>query len=276
MRLDVKNTVSRDGDAIWKTVDQFAQTFWSGLDCRIFANDVFLEDVLELQWTLQEAVAPLFGYHDYTYSTVMHGARRVNGSFRINYTRESFIFELLRELENRPGTRTNRPTASRRSDAFEAAQTGRADLEYFTALAAGDGTPPRDSKSRPRFDPKLLKKVAEDFERAIWGEQPRHGRGEKVKSVVNELLQETSDRTSRFELSSRFNLNLVFGSVHPGAVGRRQSTGVTGSQGKKEVELPISTSTRIVGVCLTGYERVVDDSGRPIMETYQFIARDVL
>jgi hypothetical protein len=283
MRLNVRNTPSRDGDSIWKTVDQYFQTYWSGLDCRIFANNVLIAEIIELQWSLQEAVAPLFGYHDYVYSTVMHGARRVNGAFKINFVREAYLFELLRSLEVRPGTGANGlPTAMRRTDAFEAAAAGRADTDYLLGLAGQDGTAPIDPKGRPRLDPKIFRDVASDFEKAIWGAPPpidpnfaTPEEGNRVKSIVNDLVDETRTTNARFELQSRFNLNLVFGSVTPERIDRLQKEGATGSLSPKSV-IPVTTSTRIVGVALTGYERFIDDSGRPIMEGYQFIARDVL
>lgn len=283
MKLNLRNTRSRDGDQIWKQVDQYFQTYWSGLDCRIFANDVLIAEIIELQWSLQEAVAPLFGYHDYVYSTVMHGARRVNGSFKINYVREAYLFELLRSLERTNGTSAgNQQTALRRTDAFESAAAGRADTDYLLGLVSQDGTSPKDTKGRPRIDPNIFKAIASDFESAIWGAPPPNdpkfntpSEGSTVKSIVNNLVEETSPNKSRFELRSRFNFNIIFGSVTPEKIDRLQQTGVTGRISSKSL-IPVTTSTRIIGVALTGYERVIDDSGRPIMEGYQFIARDVL
>jgi hypothetical protein len=283
MRLNVRNTPSRDGDAIWKTVDEFYQTYWSGLDCRIFANNILLAEIMELQFSLQEAVAPLFGYHDYVYSTVMHGARRVNGAFKINYVREAYLFELLRGLELTPGTGGDgQPTAMRRTDAFEAAAAGRADTEYLLGLASQDGTSPQDTRGRPRIDPRIFRDVASDFEKAIWRAPPpidprfsTPAEGSRVKSIVNDLIDQTRPTNPRFELQSRFNFNIIFGSVTPESINHIQREGATGSLSPKSV-IPVTTSTRIVGVALNGLERFIDDSGRPIMEGYQFIARDVL
>lgn len=280
--LNVRNTQSRDGDQIWKTVDQYFSTYWSGLDCRIFANNVLIAEIMELQWTLQEAVAPLFGYHDYVYSTIMHGARRVNGSFKINFVREAYLFELLRSLDSKPGTGLNgQPTAMRTTDAFEAASAGRADTDYLLGLASADGTVPADSSGRPRVDPTIFNQVADDFEAAIWrapgniNPNTPPEQGARVRTTVQGLAERTSSNNARFELQSRFNLNIIFGSVTPERIDKLQQSGTTGSLSPKSV-IPVTTSTRIVGVAMTGYERMIDDSGRPIMEGYQFIARDVL
>jgi len=238
---------------------------------------------MELQWSLQEAVAPLFAYHSYVYETVMHGARRVTGAFKINFVREAYLFELLRALEIKPGTGANgQPTSLRRTDAFEAAADGRADTSYLLGLASADGTTPTDQSGRPRIDQSLFNQVADDFQNAIWGApgpidptNTNSSLGSRVNTIVAGLTDETSSFNARFELQSRFNLNIIFGSVTPESLTQLQKSGVAGALTSQSV-IPVSTSTRIVGVALNGYERFIDDSGRPVMETYQFIARDVL
>lgn len=279
-KLNVRNTQSRDGDTVWKTVDQFYQTYWSGLDCRIFANQVLIGEIIELQWSLQEAVAPLFGYHDYVYSTIMHGARRVNGAFKINFVREAYLFELLSTLNTKPSIGdTGQPTSLRRTDAFEAAVDGRADISYLLGLASADGTTPTDNSGRPRLSKDQFNRVANDFEKAIWGKQspndPTTINNNRVRSTVKNLLEETSSKKARFELDNRFDLRIIFGSVEPGPAQQQQLAGLAGRNKEKTV-IPVATNTTLTGVAITGNERVIDDSGRPIMEAYQFIARDVL
>ena len=278
MKLDVRSTPSRDGDQVWKSIDAFFQTYYSGLDCRIFANDILIAEIIELQWSLQEAVAPLFGYHDYVFSTVMHGARRVNGSFKINFVRDAYIFELLRQLEERPGTSaTGQATSARTTDAYRVAAAGKGSADYLLGLALQDGTVPNDNQGRPRVDTQLFNQVANDFEKAIWGVSTNNDKikNNRVNTVVNELLSETKSTSPRFELQSRFNLNIEFGSVTPERVSKRQKSGISGINNLQTV-VPVSTSTRILQVALTGYDRMIDDSGRPIMENYMFIARDVV
>ncbi|HYT43963.1 MAG TPA: hypothetical protein VEP90_16605, partial [Methylomirabilota bacterium] len=135
---------------------------------------------------------------------------------------------------------------------------------------------------RPRIDPAIFNLVADDFEKAIW-QAPGNIKpnvtnplaGDRVRTTVNGLAERTSANRARFELQSRFNLNIVFGSATPERIDKLKQSGTSGSLSPKSV-IPVITSTRIIGVAMTGYERMIDDSGRPVMEGYQFLARDVL
>jgi hypothetical protein len=277
MRLDVRNTRSLDGSRSWKTTDQFFSTYWGGLDARIYANDVLMDEILVLQYTVQEAVMPLFSYADYTFGSVMHGARRVQGSFTINYKRESYLFELLRTLAHE--TFVARPTPYN-SEAYRIARGGAATLEHFIALAASDGNTEKDESGRIKVDPELLNRVASDFERAIWGQDsltPADGTS-SVNQVVTEALHSTSRSGPRFEVPGRFDLNIHFGSSQRMPFQKTRIVGFNDVQpvDNSQVDVAVQTNLRILDVALTGVEKTVDDSGRPVLENYTFIARDVL
>lgn len=276
--LQVKNTRSLDGDVIWKTLDKFYQTYWSGLDCRIYANNILIDEIISLQYTLQEAVMPLFAYHSYTYETVLHGARRVEGSFTINYKRDSYLYELLRQLDEPTSTRES-ATSLRDTEAFRMAREGNATLEVFTALAAGGQAHRPNSGGRIKVDPVLLKNVAEDFEQAMWGAKREHLNDPATRQVTTDLFNSTSAKAPRFELPRRFDINIQFGSAKDLKLRRRKIVGGVVEEdfdAENRVAIPVATSTRIIGVALNGNGRVVDDSGKPIIETYSFIAKDVL
>lgn len=279
MRLDVRNTRSLDGSRGWKTTDAFFETYWGGLDARIYANDVLLDEILVLQYTLQEAVLPLFSYASYVYDSVMHGARRVQGSFTINYKRESYLFELLRVLKRE--SREAKNSAPGNSEAFRIARSGGATLEHFVALAAADGHAPRDLAGRLKVDPALLNKVAADFEKAIWGQDsltPADGTSSINRVTTPFLGTASSSRAPRFEIDGQFNLNIHFGSSDKVQFRKRKVVGFSSVDvaQKGTVEIPVQTSLRLLDVVLTGVEKTIDDSGRPVLENYSFLAKDIL
>ena len=272
-RLNTKNTRSLDGDFVWKTVDQYYQTYWSGLDARIYANDVLIDEILSLQFQLQEAVAPLFSYASYTYDTLMHGARRVTGAFSINFKRESYIYELLRLLRKaKPGN--DRVLLQRDSEARRIAESGTATVEDFTALAAGGGNTKIDKAGRVQFDPALFNEIAQDFEDAIWRRPDPKEQNTAVSRLVDTLSDSARLDRPKFEVDRRFNLEIQFSSTGLAESKKRKVAG--GPEPLGNTQIPVTTSTVLLGVALTGVERSLDDSGRPIMETYTFIARDVV
>jgi len=157
------------------------------------------------------------------------------------------------------------------------ARSGVATLDHFTALAAADGNATKDSQGRLQVDPELLNKVANDFEQAIWGQQPPSDNS-SASRVATEALAATSLRQPRFEIDQRFDLNIHFGSSQKTKFQKTKIVGFNDVEpvAKEQVEVAVQTQLRIIDVALTGVEKTLDDSGRPILENYTWIARDVL
>lgn len=275
-RTQVYNSQSLDGDRIWKPLDEWSSTYYSGLDCRIYFNDIFVDELLSVQYTLQEAVAPLFSYASYTYDVLMHGARRVQGTFTMNYKREGYLFELLKSLEDAPETTVRNFNDS---EAFRIARTGTATVETFLALAARGGNIVRDERGNIKADPSLIRNLSREFETAIWNRGGIDGTEDRFsREFVRGLNERLSPQRPRFQVEGEFNISLQFGSIpfkhrirneHPGDKGQQE-------RATSEENIEVGTLKRILGVALTGVESTIDNSGRNVLETYQFIARDVL
>jgi hypothetical protein len=278
MRLEVFNTRSVDGEYRWKSLDEFHQTYWSGLDAQVFAGDVFLDELITLQWRLDEVVAPLFSYASYTYDSVMHGARRVSGSFMINFKRQGYLYELLEQWDKKVPIPNRAPRDWTRDEAFRLARHGHATVEDLTAMAGQAGFPVRNLGGFQKLDHKTLGRVADAFEKAIWDE-PQREKSPQVQSVRGALTARTESNRPRFRLSHPVELAIHFGSVaQQGASARVQGAGLVGYGGdtNENAALPVGTSLKLSGVVLTSREQVLDDSGRPVLENYGFIARDVI
>lgn len=273
MPLQVRNTRIRDGEQVWKTLDTYYQTYWSGLDARIYANDIFLDDLVGLQYELQEAVMPLFSYADYTYRGVAHGARRVTGAFSLNYKRENYLFDLLHELEQ-PRAFPAAQSGDPEDRTFQLAATGNATLEDFVALTSTGNT---QKSGKARLDPQLVSRSAAAFRTALWSRGSQLGTPTVPTPTESELARRFSSQHSRFEIGKRFDLRISFGSlrrdVEPGAVRQMSETGTFQNVPFSQ---QVFTETKLIGVALTGVSRQLDDSGRPVMESYTFIAQDLL
>jgi hypothetical protein len=296
MRLQTNNRRVTDGEHVWKTVDQYFQTYWSGLDARVYAHpssslgklseknlfqkDIFLDEIVMLQWELQEAVMPLFSYADYTYRSLAHGARRVQGAFSINFKRDSYLFELLREIRNPQLVPTVKQSAQESEDrrhSLSAAQKGTATVEDFMALALDPGSRNDQVSSSKRFstDAKRVEQVATDFRDAIWGRSTNKNVSPAQEAALAGMEKLTSLNGPRFEVPSGWDLRVSYGTGREGGLAdERVLTGDTTRN--RPFPVRIQTETRVLGMAITGVGRVTDDSGRPIMETYAFIAKDVL
>lgn len=74
--------------------------YFSSLDAEIYFGEKYIDDIVQIQWSLEQATMPLYGYNSYTFDDVAVGARQISGSFVINFTRANFMYEILESLAN--------------------------------------------------------------------------------------------------------------------------------------------------------------------------------
>lgn len=55
--------------------------YYSGTDIRIYFGDNWIDEIVEIEWTMQEQLAPIYGFASYTWDKVARGNRFVQGSF---------------------------------------------------------------------------------------------------------------------------------------------------------------------------------------------------
>ena len=268
--LQLRNTRSQDGEHVWKTVDAGGGTYWSGLDAKVYANDVFLDDLVTLQYEVQEAVLPIYSYADYTFRSLARGARRVQGAFVINFRRDAYLFELLRLL-SKPVTTNTAAKKAEDTRARALAQTGTATAEDFLGLVSPGGK--ETSSGKFAVDHELVRRAHKEFAEALWGTKTLTG---PLTPVQQDVINRMGRNRPRFEVPGGFDLRIAFGSANqslePGAERQMQNNGEFHNVPSSA---QVRTSSRIVGVELTGITKVLDDSGRPVLETYSFLANDV-
>lgn len=80
-----------DGKRYFSSID--AEIYFGGLD------NVFVDDIVQINWSIEQAVMPIFGYNSYTFDDIAIGARQVNGMFTINFTKSGFLYDVLASVE---------------------------------------------------------------------------------------------------------------------------------------------------------------------------------
>ena len=76
----------------------FPREYFSGIDCYISFNNIPIDEIVSMEFTLQEPIIPIYGYASYTYDAVAHGSRIVTGSFTINFKESLYIRSALIKL----------------------------------------------------------------------------------------------------------------------------------------------------------------------------------
>ncbi len=201
----------------------FQQKYFSGCNITIFFGDVFVDEIVALQFDIQESLLPIFGYNSYTYDVVAHGARMINGVFKINFVESGYLFKIIKQLSDS----TNELTSAGK---FEALTT----KEFLS------------KNYQNNFDD--LDEYIKLYEDAIWG---------KAKSTNN-----TSNEAPMFPQD--FNIMIVYS---PGQ-------GYDSQKIAADIRDQSTTIELLTGVHLSHCAKLIDSTGQPIQEEYQFIARD--
>lgn len=72
--------------------------YFSGTDAEIYFEEKYIDEVVQIQYQVQQNTMPLFGYNSYVYDQVARGSRIINGSFTINFTKANYLYDVLNVL----------------------------------------------------------------------------------------------------------------------------------------------------------------------------------
>jgi hypothetical protein len=228
---------------------RFGSEYFAGADIRIYFGDIWIDEITSLQFTLQEQVAPIFGYASYTWDKVARGSRYISGSFSINFKESYYLQQTLNRLTSTVKTETA-------SGFTEKQWKSGVDIEALM-----------ESADTGNFD-----KIADDFEKSLWGAVKMDDYKKAMdKSHQNsyfypEFRKEDDakgnpqyDNNSQKVLTdSGFNIIISYGPMN-------EANGMN---------TPETTHT-LVNVQLTGVSQVIGGDGNPVQEQYTFIAKDL-
>lgn len=78
-----------------------SKRYYSSLDAEIYFGDIYIDEIVHIEYAVQQNAMPLFGYNSYIYDQVALGNRLISGAFAINFTEPGFLFSILDELSKR-------------------------------------------------------------------------------------------------------------------------------------------------------------------------------
>lgn len=82
----------------------FSTNYYSGSDIRIYFGDTWVDEITSIEFTLQEQVAPIFGYASFTWDRVARGSRYIQGSFSINFKETAYLQMIMNSLSSDIGS----------------------------------------------------------------------------------------------------------------------------------------------------------------------------
>jgi hypothetical protein len=221
---------------------RFSQEFFSGCDCKIYFDDVLVDTVTALQFSLSEQVIPIYGYKSYTFDVVARGNRIIKGSFRIAFKEAYYLQAIMNQVE------VKRDQAVVNSKPFDFQGSYLENTIESLLASAGNSA---------RFE-----ELADEYEKAMWGE----GNEDFTKRSNDQTYTSffyPKDRQSVIN-NYGFSIMITYGNIDRETI----------VNGKQETHVP-STTENIVGVQLMDVGKVIDPTGQPIFEEYSFIAKDI-
>lgn len=106
--------------------------YYSGTDVSIYFGDTWVDEIVSIQFEVQEKVSPIFGYADYIYSRLAKGNRTVYGKFRINFTEAGYMQGIIDRLTKVYNTSLAN-TMTRESNVIDNQKIGSQSFEEFAS-----------------------------------------------------------------------------------------------------------------------------------------------
>ena len=82
----------------------YLKRYYSMIDAEIYFCNYYVEDIMSINWQINQQTQPLFGYNSYIYDEVAQGSRIISGSFVINFTSPNYLMKLLDSIQENEAT----------------------------------------------------------------------------------------------------------------------------------------------------------------------------
>jgi len=218
----------------------FSSEYYSGADMHIYFGDIWVDEITSLDFSLQEQILPIYGYHSYTYDAIARGRRIVQGSFSINFTSVGYLQTILEYAEP---------------------------LQFAVNQVKSQNASNVNKKLRldevlRLYGKESFEEIAEEYERAIWGDASE-SQEEQYLAAYNAPYFQRNQKMG-------FDIYIYYGAVSdPLEIKKRHTS--------SKLYTPSSTIEVINGVQITGVSKRASTElqAMPIQEVYTFMARDI-
>lgn len=86
--------------------------YFSGGEADIYFGDTYIDETTEISFAVSQNTMPVYGYNSYVFDDIAQGSRVIQGTFTVNFTRASYLYDVLNTLSTVKGTRLGIDSAS--------------------------------------------------------------------------------------------------------------------------------------------------------------------
>jgi hypothetical protein len=277
--------MSRFSSDRYRLVDRFDSSYWSGKDVTVFAEDVLIDDALQITFQVMEQVRPYYHYSHFEATRIHHGTRTITGELTLNFKRSGYMYSLLSYLRQKNvGDFSSRHPTEEVDRTVKENWYGSQDMAPYPGAVFDSVRPVVPFATMP-WGPVDLAEVrnlaASEVRRILDQKEKLTSQNTKwVEQADSESTYAPNISVTSGVFETRFggfDLNIIYGgSIDDGRVLRYYDDddyALSHSAAELSYQPQVGTGLRIVGVELMGSTLMVDDSGRPLTETYAFMAR---
>lgn len=215
---------------------RFTADYFSGCSVNLFFGDRFVDEIVALEFQMQEQILPIYGYASYTYDAICHGQRLVTGTFKINFVESGYLLNVLNNLAKDKQDKNQTLSAAGDIKGLTSQQ--------FISLYKKEG-----------FN--TLSAFSSDYEKAIWGDKDDKLDRSYLKDGTKPYFNAKNEANDiAFDILVSYSPGLAIPTVTD------QNTNAA------------FTIESLNDVHIYSHNKIIDPSGQPIQEVYQFMAKD--
>lgn len=238
-----------------KSKESIKKEYFSGANVHVYFGSVWVDQIASIEFQLQEQVAPIYGFHSYTFDKISRGNRIVQGSFTLSFTENGYLQTILDRVASEVGKYKEQGTVAAGETLAEMAKyTPEQTIE--TILSTG-GT---DSYTD----------YIDSLKQSFWG-------GDNGNSLIRQDGAKDNDsyfyakrngeenplREQGFNILIDYSPDANYADFERCLKRLNTNTSV------------LQTFRTITGVHITGVSQPIMNNGQVLTQTYQFIARDL-
>jgi len=218
--------------------------FYSGSQTTVWFGNILLDDINSIQFQRVQNKRPIYGYASQTFDAVAKGTIMISGSFVINFRQRGYLSAIVDSIKNLYGnTKDNGSWPEVRKLVGLHLKNG-----TFGPTTTADL---QDIGSSPDF-----LELAKAYEETIWG--GGIAGADEDDSTLENLAPDIQQSAN---IPDGFNILITYGNT-------------AGTEARTLRDQLQSTAKTLIGVHLVGESQVIRVGGQPVMEQYDFIAKD--
>lgn len=235
--------------------------YYSGANVRVYFGDIWVEEMASIQFSVQENVAPIYGFNSYMFDKVARGTRMVTGAFILNHTENGYLDVILERLqENIDTDNDNFLTEGSVGNIVSDLSYADSDRNIENLLQI-DGT-------------KSYNTYINDLKNSFWGptsaSQNTIHRSGREREFDTTYFKDPEGTGRKNPLKDHgFNILIDYSAE---ANERDFESTLKGLQDRGSLTQSFRS---IIGVHITGENQIISPDGQVIQTQYNFIARDI-